>query len=73
MTQLVATAIGDIPDTDLETKTTEQDCGDTIIMSRDWTYKGADPAFAEHVGQAVRRDCWVTMKCGITTAGTADL
>ena len=73
MTQKVCTAIGDIPDTDLETQTLEQDCGDTIIMSRDWKYKGADPALAEYVGQMVRRDCWVTMKYGITTAGTAEL
>jgi hypothetical protein len=73
MTQKVCTAIGDIPDEDLETQTLEQDCGDSIIMSRDWRYKGADPVFAEHVGQVVRRDCWVTMKYGITTAGTAEL
>ena len=73
MTQMVATAVGEIPDTDLETQTLEQDCGDTIIMSREWKYKGADPALADYIGQAVRRDCWVTMKCGITTAGTAEL
>jgi hypothetical protein len=73
MTKPVNTAIGEIPESDLEFKTLEQDCGDTIIMSRDWTYKGADPAFADHVGQVVRRDCWVTMKCGITTAGAAEL
>ena len=70
---LVNTIAGEIPDTDLETTTLEKDSGDTIVMSREWKYKGADPALVEHVGQVVRRDCWVTMKTGASLAGTAEL
>ena len=73
MIQTVNTIAGEIPDTDLEFTTLEQDCGETIIMSREWKYKGADEKFAEHVGQVVRRDCWVTMKTGISAAGAAEL
>ena len=69
----VSTIIGELSESDLESFITEQDCGDTLIVSREWKYKGADPALAEHVGQMVRRDCWVTMKTGISLAGSAEL
>ena len=73
MTRTVNTIIGEIPESDLEFATLEKDSGDTLVMSREWKYKGADPALAEHVGQMVRRDCWVTMKTGISLAGSAEL
>jgi len=73
MTRTVNTIAGELPESDLEFTTLEQDCGDTIVMSREWTYKGTDAKYAEHVGQMVRRDCWVTIKTGISATGSAEL
>jgi len=68
----VSTIIGELSESDLESFITEQDCGDTLIVSREWKYKGIDPLFAEHVGQVVRRDVWVTLKTGISATSSAE-
>lgn len=67
----VITTLGILPDTDLETTLAEQDSGNTVCVSREWVYKGADPALAEHVGTVVRRDAWVTIKCGHSAGAIA--
>jgi len=69
MTQLVHTIAGEIPESDLTQETTEQDCGQTISMAREWKYVGKDEKLVEHVGQLVRRDVWVIVKTGFSLAG----
>ena len=63
--QLVTTKLGHLPEAQFSSVVTEQDEGTVIMMAREWTYIGNDPALAEHVGQVVRRDVWANMKCGL--------
>lgn len=67
---LVTTTLGDIREVDLDIKMIEQEGDDQVwVTARECRYKGADPKFAKHVGEIVRRDVWATIKRGHAMAG----
>ena len=53
----IDTTIGLLPQDALEMRVTERDDGGSIAMAREYYYHGT----------LVRRDCWVTLKCGLST------
>lgn len=69
--QMVMTCLGELPFSDLEFKTTQQDDGAVLVVAREWFYKGSDPAVLAAVEKLetpnhhVRRDVWGTMKTGL--------
>ena len=71
--KLVHTQLGELPESDLQFLLSEKDVGDTITVSREWKYIGNDPAHQQHLGEVVRRDVWVTMKIGVSLAGSTEL
>ena len=70
MSDLVTTTLGELPESDLEIEMIEQE-GDanTWVMARECRYKGSNSELAAHLGEIVRRDAWVTIKCGHAVAG----
>ena len=68
--ELVSTLIGDVPTEDLLMVTAEKDGGDSVVVTREWIYKGAK---TEHLNQMVRRDVWVTIKRGPDLGSAATL
>lgn len=66
---LVTTALGDIPERDLDIKVIPQaETADAWILARECRYTGRDPMHFQHRGEIVRRDVWVTIKRGQAAA-----
>jgi hypothetical protein len=66
---MVQTAVGFIPEKDLEIKQTKEDAGQSWIIAQECVYVGSDEKFKEHVGKQVRRDVWVVIKYGLQMTG----
>jgi hypothetical protein len=70
----VTTTLGELPETDLGIKLVEQEGNaNTWVVARECCYKGSDSALAAHLGEIVRRDVWVTIKCGHAMTGEGNL
>ena len=66
----VTTTLGELPETDLEVAVIEQEASEnTWVVAREAKYVGNDPALAAYLGTVVRRDVWVTVKCGHVMTG----
>jgi len=72
MNALVATAIGEIPQTDLrvETKQVEENT-DVWVVARECYYTGTQ--FSDKQGELIRRDVWVTLKRGQAVKAESNL
>lgn len=73
--QMVTTALGLCPQRLLRWELTESDEGNTVIVAREYFYTGTDPATLSAVAALetpnhhIRRDVWVTVKCGQAASG----
>jgi hypothetical protein len=71
---LVSTAVGDLPESDLDIQVIPQESNDQVwVLARECKYKGSNPALAKHLGEIVRRDVWATIKYGHAMTGEGTL
>jgi len=67
---MITTSLGVISEADLRVKLLEQESSPGVwTVARECRYEGENPALAAHRGEIVRRDVWVTIKCGHSLTG----
>jgi hypothetical protein len=67
---IVTTTLGELYEHELEITTVEQQSDPMMwTVARECRYVGTNPELSAHVGEIVRRDVWVTIKCGHSVTG----
>ena len=66
----VTTTLGELPEHELEITLIEQKSDPAVwTVARECKYVGTNPELSAHIGEIVRRDVWVTIKCGHSVTG----
>ena len=62
---VVWTSIGDVLESELKIELVPQSSPAGVwVVAREGRYCGSNPEMSAHVGEIVRRDVWVSLKCG---------